>query len=60
MDLTSTFMGPYRTLLLAQMGADVVKVEPLSGDVVRYIADDGGTGLGPVFLNANQAKVRRW
>ncbi|MBW0089596.1 CoA transferase [Pseudonocardia sp. KRD-184] len=55
-DLTTTFMGPYCTLLLAQMGADVVKVEPPSGDVVRYIADDSGTGMGPVFLNANQGK----
>jgi crotonobetainyl-CoA:carnitine CoA-transferase CaiB-like acyl-CoA transferase len=55
-DLTSTFMGPYCTLLLAQMGADVVKVEAPGGDVVRYVADDHGTGMGPVFLNANRGK----
>jgi crotonobetainyl-CoA:carnitine CoA-transferase CaiB-like acyl-CoA transferase len=55
-DLSSTFMGPYCTLLLAQMGADVIKVESPSGDVVRYVADHRGTGMGPVFLNANQGK----
>jgi crotonobetainyl-CoA:carnitine CoA-transferase CaiB-like acyl-CoA transferase len=55
-DLTTTFMGPYCTLLLAQMGADVIKVEPPAGDVVRYIADERGSGMGPVFLNANQGK----
>ncbi|GAA3237627.1 CoA transferase [Pseudonocardia petroleophila] len=55
-DLTTTFMGPYCTLLLAQMGAEVVKVEAPSGDVVRYIGDERGTGMGPVFLNANQGK----
>jgi crotonobetainyl-CoA:carnitine CoA-transferase CaiB-like acyl-CoA transferase len=55
-DLTSTFMGPYCTLLLAQMGAEVIKVEAPSGDVLRYVGDDRGTGMGPVFLNANQGK----
>nr|WP_207223610.1 CoA transferase [Pseudonocardia sediminis] len=55
-DLTTTFMGPYCTLLLAQMGADVIKVETPVGDVVRYIADDRGTGMGPVFLTTNQGK----
>lgn len=55
-DLTTTFMGPYCTLLLAQMGADVVKVEAPAGDVLRYVGDERGTGMGPVFLNANRGK----
>ncbi|WP_214367272.1 CaiB/BaiF CoA transferase family protein [Pseudonocardia sp. H11422] len=55
-DLTTTFMGPYCTLLLAQLGADVIKVETPAGDVVRYIGDERGVGMGPVFLNANQGK----
>jgi len=55
-DMTTTFMGPYCTLLLAQMGAEVIKVEAPSGDVVRYIGDVRGTGMGPVFLNANRGK----
>jgi crotonobetainyl-CoA:carnitine CoA-transferase CaiB-like acyl-CoA transferase len=55
-DLTTTFMGPYCTLLLAQMGAEVIKVETPDGDVVRYVGDERGTGMGPVFLNVNQGK----
>lgn len=55
-DLSSTFMGPYCTMLLAQWGADVIKVEPQSGDVVRYIGDVRQTGMGPVFLNVNRGK----
>src|SRR3954447_873123 len=55
-DLTTTFMGPYCTLLLAQMGADVVKVETPAGDVGGYVGDEPGTGLGPLFLNANRGK----
>jgi crotonobetainyl-CoA:carnitine CoA-transferase CaiB-like acyl-CoA transferase len=55
-DLSSTFMGPYCTMLLGQWGADVVKVEPSAGDLVRYIGDHHGTGMGPVFLNTNRGK----
>ncbi|MHA6792813.1 CaiB/BaiF CoA transferase family protein [Pseudonocardia bannensis] len=56
LDVTSTFMGPYCTLLMAQMGADVLKVEAPSGDLVRYVSDRRGTGMGPIFLNANRGK----
>ncbi|MFJ8929851.1 CaiB/BaiF CoA transferase family protein [Streptomyces sp. NPDC102364] len=55
-DITSTLMGPYCTLLLAQWGADVIKVEPPAGDVVRYIGDTRGNGMGPAFLNTNRGK----
>ncbi|NMH99077.1 CaiB/BaiF CoA transferase family protein [Pseudonocardia acidicola] len=56
LDVTSTFMGPYCTLLMAQMGAEVLKVEPPAGDLVRYVGDRRGTGMGPIFLNANRGK----
>ncbi len=55
-DLTSTFMGPFSTMVLAQFGARVIKVEPPSGDIVRGVGDRDGDGLGPVFLNANIGK----
>ncbi|MCD2195322.1 CoA transferase [Actinomycetospora endophytica] len=55
-DLTSTFMGPYATMLLARMGADVIKVETPDGDVVRHIGRGRNPGMGPIFLAANHGK----
>jgi crotonobetainyl-CoA:carnitine CoA-transferase CaiB-like acyl-CoA transferase len=55
-DLSNTVMVPYTTLLMAQMGADVVKVEPPEGDILRKVGDTGGSGFGPVYINANYGK----
>jgi crotonobetainyl-CoA:carnitine CoA-transferase CaiB-like acyl-CoA transferase len=56
-DLSDTFMGPYTTLLLAQMGAEVIKIELSQGDITRQIGDTTATGCGPVFINANRGKL---
>lgn len=55
-DLSTTFMGPYCTLLLSQMGADVIKVEQPGGDVLRHIGTGRSPGMGPIFLTANAGK----
>lgn len=55
-DVSSTLMAPYCTLVLAQWGAEVIKIEPPGGDVVRYIGDVHERGMGPVFLNTNRGK----
>jgi len=52
-DMSRVLAGPVATVLLADQGADVIKVEPLRGDVVRAM---GGGGVSPGFLTANRGK----
>lgn len=54
-DLTSMISGPVATMLLADQGADVIKVEPPSGDLVRTMGA-GQTGISPTFLSSNRGK----
>lgn len=55
-DLTSVLMGPYATQILADMGADVIKVEPPAGDTVRGIGPMRNPGMGHIFLHVNRNK----
>lgn len=55
-DMSTTLMGPYCALLLAQFGADVIKVERPGGDIARNIGDRTGHGLGEFYLNFNRGK----
>ncbi len=55
-DLTSVVMGPYATQLLGDLGADIVKVEPPDGDILRNIAPMRHSGMGHIFLHHNRNK----
>src|SRR5207237_9945580 len=54
-DLTTNMSGPLATMVLADQGADVVKVEPLTGDVIRTVGT-GAKGMSAYFANVNRAK----
>lgn len=55
-DLTSVLMGPFATQLLGDMGADVIKVEPPSGDTSRWIGARRTPGMSAGFLHVNRNK----
>ena len=56
LDLTSVIMGPFATQMLAEYGADVVKLEPPEGDIMREMGPHLEPGMGPVYLNLDRGK----
>jgi crotonobetainyl-CoA:carnitine CoA-transferase CaiB-like acyl-CoA transferase len=56
LDLTTTFLGPYCTYLLAQQGADVIKVEAPGGDIARRLTRGRSDGMSSIFLSVNHGK----
>ena len=56
LDLTNVIMGPFATHILADMGADVIKIEAPGGDLVRHIGPGREPGLGGSFVHLNRNK----
>lgn len=56
LDLTAVILGPFATQTLGDLGADVIKIEPLDGDGMRAIPPVAEPGISAVFANHNRNK----
>lgn len=55
-DLTSILMGPLATQIMADMGAEIIKVESPAGDLFRAASVKRNPGMGAAFITANRGK----
>jgi len=55
LDLTSMVSGPMGAMILADQGAEVIKVEPLAGDQLRHMAATHN-GVNAPFYSCNRGK----
>jgi crotonobetainyl-CoA:carnitine CoA-transferase CaiB-like acyl-CoA transferase len=53
-DLTTVISGPVCTMILADQGADVIKIEPPTGDIARRTSGDGE--FTAMFVSSNRGK----
>lgn len=54
-DFTANMSGPLATMILGDQGADVIKVEPLTGDIIRFIGTRN-RDVSAYFANLNRSK----
>jgi crotonobetainyl-CoA:carnitine CoA-transferase CaiB-like acyl-CoA transferase len=55
-DFSSVIAGPWASHILADQGADVIKIESAQGDIIRQAPPVRNAAMGPVFLTANRSK----
>jgi len=56
LDFTRVLAGPYATALLADIGADVIKIEPPAGDDYRHVGPFYADGSSALFEAINRGK----
>jgi crotonobetainyl-CoA:carnitine CoA-transferase CaiB-like acyl-CoA transferase len=55
-DMTSLGMGPLAGQILGDYGADVIKLEPPTGDVFRHVLPQSSPGMSHAFIQFNRNK----
>jgi crotonobetainyl-CoA:carnitine CoA-transferase CaiB-like acyl-CoA transferase len=55
-DLSQYIPGPFATRQLADLGADVIKIEPPGGDPMRFFMHGDTDELSPVYRHINRGK----
>ncbi|MBP6108188.1 MAG: CoA transferase [Steroidobacteraceae bacterium] len=56
LDFTTIVLGPYATQTLGDLGADVIKIEPLQGDLFRTVRPGRSRSMGAGFIGFNRNK----
>jgi len=56
LDLTGVLLGPFATQTLGDWGADIIKIEPPQGDLLRNSGVSRNRGMASVFMGANRNK----
>jgi crotonobetainyl-CoA:carnitine CoA-transferase CaiB-like acyl-CoA transferase len=56
LDQTQVMAGPFCAMLLADMGAEVIKIEPPGGDATRAMDLELAPGVSAPFLAVNRNK----
>src|SRR3954453_5299396 len=55
-DLTVAVLGPVATQILGDLGAEIIKIEPPEGEMMRGIGPARNPGMAAYYLNVNRNK----
>lgn len=56
LDLSAVIMGPFCTQILGELGAEIIKVESIEGDIIRNVGPAKTPGMAAMFLTNNRGK----
>jgi crotonobetainyl-CoA:carnitine CoA-transferase CaiB-like acyl-CoA transferase len=56
LDFSSVVTGPFCTMLMGDLGAEIIKIESAGGDILRHLNVTFKAGVGSWFINLNRNK----